>query len=172
MNTIKEKWGLQAGRNPEQHRIVRLGGEVGILTSSLPILSIMSINSDRLLKGCDEIAPMPCVVKQQTHWIKWINMCFTYLTGTGHLSVTRSGHRLTVSWLDLFTSPQAGLLYVVHIGTEPGSANVVDQLLTGRDEITLSFTSQHSTFHYLFITVSAVDQCGLSGYLTKRINLN
>ncbi|XP_067663255.1 uncharacterized protein [Haliotis asinina] len=94
------------------------------------------------------------------------------VTASGSLSVVKAGDRLTLAWRNMFASPWDDLTYEVHAGTVFGGANIVDKLLTENDEITLTLNSQYRGFDEIYVTVAAIDTCGLSTWSTQTISLN
>lgn len=93
-------------------------------------------------------------------------------TASGHLSVVKTGVQLTVSWRNVFASPWDDLKYEVHVGTVLGGADIVDRLLTEDDEMTLTLNSKYRKFDVIYVTLSAIDTCGLPTQYTQTISLN
>ncbi|XP_048243311.1 uncharacterized protein LOC124141844 isoform X1 [Haliotis rufescens] len=94
------------------------------------------------------------------------------VAASGHLSVVKTGVQLTVSWRNVFASPWDDLKYEVHVGTVLGGAEIVDRLLTEDDEMTLTLNSKYRKLDAIYVTLSAIDTCGLPTQYTQTISLN
>ncbi|XP_046562884.1 uncharacterized protein LOC124271767 [Haliotis rubra] len=94
------------------------------------------------------------------------------IIASGRLSVVKTGDRLTVTWRNMFASPWDDLKYEVHVGTVLGGADIVDKLLTENDEIALTLNSRDRRFDEIYVTLTAIDTCGLSTLSTQTVSLN
>ncbi|XP_067663316.1 uncharacterized protein [Haliotis asinina] len=93
------------------------------------------------------------------------------IAASRRLSMVKAGDRLTVAWRNMFASPWDDLTYEVHVGTVLGGADIVDKLLTENDEITMTLNSQ-IRFDEIYVTLTAIDTCGLLTWSTQTISLN
>jgi len=93
------------------------------------------------------------------------------ISGTKRILVSRNGDQFTFSWGDLFTSPWDDILYVVHVGTVLGGADILTRHLTRISSIDLRLSSTPGSASAAFIGVTAVDPCGYTAYYNQKFHM-
>ncbi|XP_046557193.1 uncharacterized protein LOC124266445 [Haliotis rubra] len=92
------------------------------------------------------------------------------VSDSGHISLRQSNGELTVSWRNMFMSAWNDLDYEVHIGTLLGGADIVDRMLTKKEEIVIQLNSRQA--EYIYVMISAIDVCGGNIQRTQSFKVN
>ncbi|XP_046557202.1 uncharacterized protein LOC124266452 [Haliotis rubra] len=92
------------------------------------------------------------------------------VSDSGRISLSQNKTKLTVSWRNMFMSPWNDLDYEVHIGTLLGGADIVDRMLTKKEEIVIQLNSRQAEYIYAMIT--AIDVCGAYIQRTQSFTIN
>ncbi|ESO88605.1 hypothetical protein LOTGIDRAFT_165389 [Lottia gigantea] len=86
------------------------------------------------------------------------------------IAKTLDGLTLMISWTDIFESYWKDLTYEVSLGTKQGGGDVMQWQETKDKSLRLTLP-KHSKYKYLFLTLTAVDPCGLFSTIQKTILL-
>ncbi|XP_067663310.1 uncharacterized protein [Haliotis asinina] len=85
------------------------------------------------------------------------------------ISLMQNDIKLTASWKNMFVSPWNDLDYEVHGGTLLGGADIVDRMLTNKEEIVLRLNSRQA--EYISVMITAIDVCGACSQRAQRLKV-
>ncbi|ESO88616.1 hypothetical protein LOTGIDRAFT_234474 [Lottia gigantea] len=86
------------------------------------------------------------------------------------IAKTLDGLTLIIFWIDIFVSNWKALIFEVSLGTKQGSGDVIQWQETRNDRIRLTLP-KHRKYKQLYLTLTAVDPCGLFTTIRKIIVL-